>query len=82
MSNATRRREAANKRHNTIKDEDITLLQLGDVHSAFKMVKAKISVCHGVVASQHDDWRAKANRRPKQLVRKMGDPDTPVLSIR
>ena len=49
-------------RQDKLTKADFDLLEL---HQDHQVKKAYIGTCHGVIASQNDDWRSKANKKPK-----------------
>jgi len=68
----------ANSRNDILQPADFELLEL---HRDFKVKKAFIGTGHGVVASDGDDWRTRANKRPLKFTRKQVD-SLPIPSIR
>jgi len=54
------RYERANDRNYKLKGDDFAIL---DMHKDYQVTKAYVGTGHGVVASDHADWRTKANKR-------------------
>ncbi len=70
--------KTSNERNDVLKEEDFDLLAL---HRDFRVKKVYVGTGHGVIASEHADWRTKANKRPLKLTRKQVD-SLPIPSIR